>query len=62
MATYARALALACGWDSERSALLELAAPMHDTGKLGIPQAILRKAGPLDKQEWAIMKTHPQIG
>jgi len=62
MAAYARALAQGCGWDSERSALLELAAPMHDTGKLGIPQAILRKPGPLDEQEWVIMKTHPQIG
>jgi putative two-component system response regulator len=62
MAAYARALAQRCGWDAESSALLELAAPMHDTGKLGIPQAILRKPGPLDEQEWAIMKTHPQIG
>jgi putative two-component system response regulator len=35
---------------------------MHDTGKIGIPQAILRKPGPLDDAEWAIMKTHPQIG
>jgi len=62
MAAYASTLAQACGWDREHSALLELAAPMHDTGKLGIPQAILRKDGPLDEQEWAIMKTHPQIG
>ena len=62
MAAYARALAQGYGWDSERSALLELAAPMHDTGKLGIPQAILRKPGPLDDQEWAVMKTHPRIG
>jgi len=62
MAAYARALARACGWDSERCALLELAAPMHDTGKLGIPQAILRKPGPLDDAEWVVMKTHPKIG
>jgi putative two-component system response regulator len=62
MAAYARALARACGWDDERSAQLELAAPMHDTGKLGIPHAILRKPGPLDAQEWVVMKTHPRIG
>ena len=62
MAAYARALALACGWDAERCDLLELAAPMHDTGKLGVPQSILRKPGPLDAQEWAIMRTHPQVG
>ena len=62
MAAYARALALACGWDVERCNRLELAAPMHDTGKLGVPQAILRKPGPLDAQEWVVMRTHPQVG
>lgn len=62
MAAYASALAQAYGWDDERSAQLELAAPMHDTGKIGIPQAILRKPGPLDAQEWVVMKTHPKIG
>lgn len=62
MAAYARAIAQACGWDTDRCDLLELAAPMHDTGKLGIPQAILRKPGPLDAQEWAVMRTHPQVG
>ena len=62
MAAYARVLAEACGWDAERCTQLELAAPMHDTGKIGIPQAILRKPGPLDAQEWVVMRTHPQIG
>jgi len=62
MAAYARALAEASGWDSESGERLELAAPMHDTGKIGIPQAILRKPGPLDEQEWVVMRTHPQIG
>jgi len=62
MAAYARALALGCGWSPEDSDRLELAAPMHDTGKIGIPQGILRKPTPLDEQEWVIMKTHPQMG
>lgn len=62
MAAYARLLAQACGWDDEHCTQLELAAPMHDTGKIGIPQDILRKPAPLDAQEWVIMKTHPQIG
>jgi putative two-component system response regulator len=62
MGAYAGALARACGWSLDRSAQLELAATMHDTGKLGIPQAILRKPGPLDAQEWEVMKTHPRIG
>jgi putative two-component system response regulator len=62
MAAYARALAHALGWDAERCDALELAAPMHDTGKLGIPHSILRKAGPLSADEWVVMRTHPAIG
>jgi len=38
------------------------AAPLHDIGKVGIPDAILRKPGPLDPEEWAIMQTHAAIG
>ncbi len=62
MAAYAGALAAACGWDAEACRQIELAAPMHDTGKIGIPAAILRKPGPLDAEEWAIMRTHTKIG
>lgn len=62
MAAYARELATAVGWSDERSRQLELAAPMHDTGKMGIPSTILRKPGKLDSAEWEIMKTHAQIG
>jgi putative two-component system response regulator len=62
MAAYARALALAHGWDEEEAAQLELAAPMHDTGKLGIPHTILRKPAALDEAEWAVMRRHPVIG
>ena len=36
--------------------------PLHDIGKVGIPDAILRKPGPLDDSERAIMRTHPRIG
>ena len=38
------------------------AAPLHDIGKVGIPDLILHKAGPLNKEEWGIMKTHANIG
>jgi putative two-component system response regulator len=38
------------------------AAPLHDVGKVGIPDSILLKPGPLDEEEWAVMRTHPQIG
>jgi two-component system response regulator RpfG len=41
---------------------IELAAPMHDIGKVGIPDSILLKEGPLDEREMAIMKEHPAIG
>jgi putative nucleotidyltransferase with HDIG domain len=41
---------------------LRLAALLHDIGKIGIPDAILNKPGPLDEQEWVLMRKHPQIG
>ncbi len=62
MASYSAALAKACGWDDEDVREIELAATLHDTGKIGIPDAILRKPGRLDSREWAIMKTHSRIG
>ncbi len=37
-------------------------APLHDVGKVGIPDAILLKPGKLDEEEWAVMSRHPQIG
>lgn len=42
--------------------LLTRSAPLHDIGKVGIPDAILLKQGPLDKDEWAIMRTHARLG
>ncbi|MEL6752261.1 MAG: HD domain-containing phosphohydrolase, partial [Pseudomonadota bacterium] len=44
------------------AALMEQAAPLHDIGKVGIPDAILLKPGKLDDDEFAIMKTHSEIG
>ncbi len=62
MAAYSRALAEAAGWNPEQAALLELAAPMHDTGKIGIPDAILKKRGALNDEDWSFMRCHPRIG
>ncbi len=62
MAAYAGALAAACGWTADACQLIELAAPMHDTGKIGIPDAILCKPGKLNADEWVIMRTHCRIG
>ena len=42
--------------------LLFMSAPLHDIGKVGIPDAILQKPGKLTKEEFDIMKTHPVIG
>ena len=62
--TSALALALgeACGLDRRQLALLELAGQVHDLGKIGVPDRVLLKPGPLDADEWALMKQHPENG
>nr|CRH05717.1 Putative response regulator receiver modulated metal dependent phosphohydrolase [Candidatus Magnetococcus massalia] len=62
MSHYTRILALAAGWDEPRVELLFQAAPMHDIGKIGIPDGILLKPGRLDDREWDVMRKHPGIG
>jgi putative two-component system response regulator len=62
MAHYARVLALAAGWSEAQAQALCEAAPMHDVGKIGIPDHILQKPGPLTPSEWAVMRRHPRIG
>ena len=62
MSHFAHRLALAAGCGAEWADDLLNAAPMHDVGKIGIPDAVLQKPGPLDPQEWATMRRHPEIG
>lgn len=62
MADYARVLAQAAGWPAARAADLMMAAPMHDMGKIGIPDEILKKPGRLNDVEWGIMRRHCEIG
>jgi putative two-component system response regulator len=62
MSGYCRALALAAGLDEEAADLIHSAAPMHDVGKIGIPDHILSKPAKLAPDEWEIMKTHTTIG
>jgi HD-GYP domain-containing protein (c-di-GMP phosphodiesterase class II)/CHASE1-domain containing sensor protein len=55
-------LAKAAGWSAAEAEVIRQAAPMHDVGKIGIPDAILRKPGKLTPKEFAVMKTHTLIG
>ncbi len=55
-------LARTIGWSDEAVELMLHAAPMHDIGKIGIPDAILLKPGRFEPHEWAIMQTHATIG
>jgi putative two-component system response regulator len=55
-------LARAVGWSEADCELMLHASPMHDIGKIGIPDAILLKAGTFESHEWSIMKTHVNIG
>lgn len=62
MSYYSQRLALCAGFDAAWAEDLLNAAPMHDVGKIGIPDAVLRKPGPLDVDEWSVMRRHPEIG
>jgi len=62
MSYYAQLLAQTMGCDAYWTDLLFNASPMHDVGKIGIPDRILCKPGKLDADEWLIMQTHTTIG
>jgi putative two-component system response regulator len=62
MASYCYMLAIASGMSEEDADVLKEAAPMHDVGKIGIPDAVLLKNGKLDDEEWAIMRKHVEMG
>jgi hypothetical protein len=61
VATVAVALAQELGFEGDELEAIEIGALVHDIGKIGVPEEILRKAGPLGAGEWEIMKTHPLI-
>jgi putative nucleotidyltransferase with HDIG domain len=56
------ALAAELGLELEAVRTVELGAVLHDIGKVRVPEAILNKPGPLDEAEWAVMRTHPEVG
>jgi len=59
---YSKALGLCVGLSDDEAQLIFDAAPMHDVGKVSIPDMIMQKRGPLDEQEWEIVKRHPVFG
>jgi len=59
---YSAVIAKELGWGGQAVEDIKLAAPMHDVGKIGIPDSILQKPGKLTSEEFAIMKTHTEIG
>jgi diguanylate cyclase (GGDEF)-like protein/putative nucleotidyltransferase with HDIG domain len=62
VATLAVEIARQLGIEDERLDDLRTAAKLHDIGKIGVPDAILGKPGPLDDEEYRILKTHPIVG
>lgn len=62
MSSYSQVIARQMGMAPEEQALIKLAAPMHDVGKIGIRDSILLKQGRLTSEEWEQMKEHPTIG
>lgn len=62
MSQYSQLLALAAGMSEAEAEVVLNASPMHDIGKIGIPDRVLLKPGKLDAEEWKIMQTHVDIG
>ncbi len=62
MSHYSRTIAKQLGLSSHDQELIFYASPLHDVGKIGIPDAILQKQGPLTPEERQIMNRHPEIG
>jgi len=62
MSRYAAALAKELGMSDDECELVLTTSPLHDVGKIAIPDRILLKPGPLSPEEWEVMKTHAEIG
>jgi putative nucleotidyltransferase with HDIG domain len=62
VAEYTAAVASRMGVEEPELTQFRWGALLHDVGKMGIPDAILRKPGPLTTEEWSIMKHHPEMG
>ncbi|MBI4587891.1 MAG: HD-GYP domain-containing protein [Candidatus Rokubacteria bacterium] len=62
VARLAQRLALRLGCSADERRVITQAGLLHDLGKIGIPEAVLGKAGPLSEEEWVLMREHPVVG
>ncbi|MFZ5823181.1 MAG: HD-GYP domain-containing protein [Bacillota bacterium] len=62
VARVALTLCARLGWNEKQMQFARMGALLHDIGKIGVPDAILRKPGRLDEEEFALMRKHPEIG
>ena len=62
VAALARRVALAVGLAPAEADIIAQAGLLHDLGKIGIPEQVLRKSGPLSAEEWTVMRQHPIVG
>jgi putative two-component system response regulator len=62
MSRYSQIIAMELGLPEAETELLLQASPLHDVGKIGIPDRVLLKPGKLDPDDWKIMHRHPEIG
>jgi response regulator RpfG family c-di-GMP phosphodiesterase len=62
VAEYCHLIARGIGLSERDADILKMAAPLHDFGKIGIPDAVLHKPGKLDEDEWVVMRQHAEIG
>ncbi len=62
VALYCELLAQLAGLSDEEADVIKQASPLHDIGKVGVPDSVLNKQGQLNPDEWEVMKTHAQMG
>jgi len=62
MGLYSVVMATALGWDQEEIYFIKMGAPMHDVGKIGIPDNVLLKPCRLSPEEYEVIREHPRIG
>jgi putative nucleotidyltransferase with HDIG domain len=59
---YAERIARELGLSVKVADRVRLAGVLHDVGKIGVPESVLRKPGPLDESEWELVRKHPEVG